>query len=142
MLKPLGHRLLVQPDAQPDQTESGILLPQDHDHVPVSGTVVAVGPGGSQLRYQARQRAIKDCCEIVESALTQFGHLAALRIVRDEIAGLLGSSDPQREVQVGDRVAYPVECGLKVTEDGAEFVILNEDDVAVIVIEQPQEAVA
>jgi co-chaperonin GroES (HSP10) len=136
MLRPLGHRILVQPDAQPDTTASGLIIPQDSDHVPVSGTVVALGPGGSQVRYKARQRALQDCCEIIESAIRQWTAIAPLTLVRDEIAGLLGTSDPEREMAIGDRVAYAAEVGLKFTEDGAEYIVLNEDDVAVLVAEE------
>ncbi len=134
-LKPLQHRILVRPDDQPTETEGGLILIDTHDHVPVSGTVVSVGPGGSQLRYQVRQRAIKDCAEIVESALSTWGSTAALTLVRDEIAGMLGTSSPDRDVAVGDRVVFPAEVGYRVKEDGVEYLILNEDDVAVVVTE-------
>lgn len=135
MLRPTLHRILVQPDEQPEQTDSGIIMPQDRDHVPVSGTIVALGPGGSQARYQVRQRAIRDCCEVIESTIRSFGNIAPLLIVRDEVAGMLGSSDPTREVQVGDRVVFPVEVGQKMTQDGVAYILLNEDDVAVVVEE-------
>lgn len=132
-MTPTGHRILVKPDPPPATSASDlIILPQDADHVPVSGTVVSLGPGGCLVRYQARQRAIRDCAEIVESTLTQFGNLAALLVVRDEIAGMIGTSDPVRELHVGDRVVFPAECGLAVNEDGADYIILNEDDVAAV----------
>jgi co-chaperonin GroES (HSP10) len=140
MLKPLGHRVLISPDATPEQSESGLVLPQDRDHVPVSGTVVALGPGGSQMRFSARQRAIHDCAQIIESAIHQWGAIACLTLVRDEIAGLLGSSEPAREIAVGDRVAFPANLGLDVTHDGQDYVMCHEDDVAVLVEEA--EAVA
>lgn len=135
-LRPLGHRILVQPDEQPGQTVGGIILPEDRDHVPVSGTVVALGPGGPQLRYKARQRAIQDCLEIIESAISQWSAIAPLTLVRDEIAGRLGTSDPEREVAVGDRVAYAAEVGLLFQEDGHDYIVVNEDDVAVIAAEE------
>lgn len=131
-MRPVGHRILVKPDPQPDTTDSGIVLPQDHDHVPVSGTVCAMGPGGSQVRYQARQRALRDCCEIIESSIRTFGPLSALMLARDEMAGLIGTSDPVHELHVWDRVVFPAEVGLTVTEDGETYVILNEDDVAAV----------
>lgn len=134
--RPTGHRILVLPDEQPDASIGGIVLPQDHDHVPVSGTVVALGPGGSQMRYAARQRAVHDCCEVLESQIQRFGAMAALTLLRDEIAGLIGTSCPEREIQVGDRVAYPDDAGLKLTEDGQVYILLNEDDVAVVITEE------
>lgn len=134
-LRPTGHRILVLPDTPPEVTATGLVLPQDRDHVPVSGTIVALGPGGSAIRFKARQRAIKDCCEILESAVQQFGAISPLLVVRDEIAGMLGSSAPDREVAVGDRVAFAAEVGLKVEADGQAYILLNEDDVAVVATE-------
>lgn len=134
-MRPLGHRIFVKPDTQPDTSDSGLVLPQDRDHVPVSGTVISVGPGGDQMRFRARQRAIKDCCEAIEGVIQTFGHLSALIVAREHVAALLGTSEPEREIHVGDRVAYPMESGLRLTEDGEEYIILNEDDVAVIVEE-------
>jgi co-chaperonin GroES (HSP10) len=131
-LKPVGHRIAVIPDTQPDTTASGLILPEDRDHVPVSGTVVALGPGGSQIRYRARQRAIRDCCEILESTMRTFGNLACLTLARDEMAGMLASTDPEREMHIGDRVAFAAEAGLTVTMDGQPYIVLCEDDVAVL----------
>lgn len=131
-LLPTGHRIIVKPDAPPELSASGLILPDDRDHVPVSGTVIAVGPGGSRIRFQARQRALRDAAEILESTISQFGNLAPLMIARDEIGGMIGSRDPEHELRVGDRVVFPAECGLAVTEDGADYVILNEDDVAAV----------
>lgn len=135
-LRPTAHRILVQPDTPPEETATGLVLPQDRDHVPVSGTVVALGPGGSAIRYKARQRGIKDCLEVVESALRNYPVLTPLLLVRDEIAGLLGSSEPEREVAVGDRVAFAAEVGLKVDVEGQDYILLNEDDVAVVATEE------
>ena len=135
-IRPLGNRILVKPDAQPDQTDSGLILPNDHDHVPVSGTVVELGPGGSTMRYQARQRALKQCLEVMDAATQRYGGMPPLQVVRNQISGLLGTGDPVRDVQVGDRVAYPAECGLDVTVDGAPYVVLSEDDVAVVANEE------
>lgn len=42
-LRPLGDRVLVIPDAKREQTDSGIILPQDRLDPDVSGVVAAVG---------------------------------------------------------------------------------------------------
>ncbi len=136
MLKPLGHRILVKPDAPPEETASGLILPQDHDHVATSGVVVATGPGGSLVRYKARQRAIKDCLEIANSAVQRYGLLMKATEVRDEIAGMLNTPDPEHDVKVGDRVAFAAEVGLIFHEDGEEYITLNEDDVVVLVSDE------
>lgn len=140
-LRPLGHRILVKPDAQPERSGSGLILPQDHDHIPSSGTVVALGEGGPQGKYRARQRALQMALDVIVECEETFNFPASLQVCRENVARLLGSADPQREIQVGDRVAYAVEVGLKLVEDGTEYIILNEDDVAVLVADE-QEAAA
>lgn len=135
-LRPIGHRVLVLPDAQPETSASGIVLPQDRDHVPVSGSIAAMGPGGDRLRFDARQRAIADCLEFIDSAIRSFGTIAPLLVVRAEVAGLQGSAHPERALHVWDRVVYPAEAGLRVTEDGQDYILLNEDDVVAIATEE------
>jgi hypothetical protein len=92
------------------------------------------------MRYAARQRAITDCAQIVESTIRQWGAIACLALVRDEIAGLLGTSEPEREIAVGDRVAFPAHLGLDLTHDGQDYVMCHEDDVAVLVAETEEQA--
>ena len=135
-IRPLGHRILVRPDAQQDETDSGLILPADRDHVATSGTVVECGPGGSLLRYRARQQGIRDCCEFVESMIHRFSAIAPLLMLRDEMAGLLGTTAPGRDLCVGDRVAFPDDVGHRTNIDGEEYIVLNEDDVAVVVAEE------
>jgi co-chaperonin GroES (HSP10) len=130
VLKPLGHRILIQPDEAP-QYDGLILLPEHRDHISTSGTVIALGPGGSKVRYDARQRAFREALEIIKDGYS---------IDQNRILARIGTPDPVREVAVGDRVAFDSESGLKIAENGVEYLILNEDDVVVIVNET--EAVA
>jgi chaperonin GroES len=44
-IKPLSDRVLVQPDAAEEKTESGIIIPDTAKEKPQRGTVVAAGPG-------------------------------------------------------------------------------------------------
>lgn len=44
-IKPLGDRVLVQPDVAEEKTASGIIIPDTAKEKPQRGTVVAVGPG-------------------------------------------------------------------------------------------------
>jgi co-chaperonin GroES (HSP10) len=125
MLKPLGHRILVQPDAPAEETDSGLVLPQDRDHIPMSGTVVAVGNGPAR-DAKIRAAAIKRCISMVEDV----DEVAALRAYLAEAERFADS------LAVGDRVAYPIECGSVLTEDGISYIVLNEDDVVVLVTEQ------
>ncbi len=44
-IKPLGDKVLVQPNTSTDQTAGGIVLPDTAKERPQEGKVVAVGPG-------------------------------------------------------------------------------------------------
>jgi chaperonin GroES len=44
-IKPLGDRVLIQPDVAEEKTQSGIIIPDNAKEKPQRGTVVAVGPG-------------------------------------------------------------------------------------------------
>ena len=45
-LKPLGDRVIVQPNDEDEQrTASGLVIPDTAKEKPVTGTVLAVGPG-------------------------------------------------------------------------------------------------
>lgn len=128
MIRPTGHRILIQPDAQPEH-EGAILLPQHRDFIATSGTVVAIGPRGSKVRWEARQRAIREVVEM----LREQGGVSSLW--QTEILKLVGTPDPEHEVRVGDRVAFDSESGLRLSENGVEYLIMDEDDVVVIVEE-------
>jgi co-chaperonin GroES (HSP10) len=133
MIRPTGHRVLIQPDEQPEQS-GDILLPQHREFVSTSGTVIAIGPRGSRIRWEARQRAIREVVEL----LREQGGVSSLW--QNELLKLIGSPDPEHEIRVGDRVAFDSESGLRLFQDGIEYLILDEDDVVVIVEES--EAVA
>lgn len=128
MIRPTGHRILIQPDEQPEQ-DGSILLPQHRDFIATSGTVVAIGPRGSKVRWEARQRAIREVVEFLRNN----GGVSSLW--QTEILKMIGTPDPEHEIRVGDRVAFDYESGLRLTENGIEYLIMNEDDVVVIVEE-------
>ena len=44
-IKPLGDKVLVQPNTSSDQTAGGIVLPDTAKERPQEGKVIAVGPG-------------------------------------------------------------------------------------------------
>ena len=44
-IRPLDDRVLIKPDVPEDRTASGIYLPEGAKEKPITGKVVAVGPG-------------------------------------------------------------------------------------------------
>ena len=140
MIRPTSHRILIQPDEQPER-DGLIELPQHLEFVATSGTVIAIGPRGSKVRYEARQRALRDAASAIEQLDFVDGILRSTKAaILNGVLKLIGTSDPEHELHVGDRVAFDSESGLRITENGTEYLILNEDDVVVIVDES--EAVA
>lgn len=45
VLKPLDDRIVLQPDVADEKTASGIYLPESAKEKPLTGKVIAVGPG-------------------------------------------------------------------------------------------------
>ena len=125
MLQPLGHRVLVRPDVQPDQSASGLILPDDRDHVPVSGQIVALGQGGSLVRFKARQRGLV-------AAINALKDVAAPADLVARVQALADTPDPLREIAVGDYVVFPAEVGHIIDHNGEQFILVNEDDVAAL----------
>jgi co-chaperonin GroES (HSP10) len=132
-LRPLGHRILVQPDAPSTESAGGLILLETRHHVPVSGTVVAVGDGLARDQ-RIRQAAIARCTGIVEELAEQFPNSTEYaNALRDEMGRYrcqAGQMEPG--VHLGDTVAFPAQVGMTVTEDGQAYIILNEDDVIVV----------
>ncbi len=44
-LKPLGDKIIVEPEKEEEKTKSGIVLPDTAKEKPQKGKVIAVGPG-------------------------------------------------------------------------------------------------
>jgi co-chaperonin GroES (HSP10) len=132
--QPLGHRILIKPDEQATESASGLILPDDRDHVPVSGTVIAVGLGPKRDQ-RVRLASISRCIAIVDE-LAEMGvrepqeYRTELERYRNEVERFEGS------LQVGDRVVYPEESGLLVTDDDRPFIVMQEDEVAIVAIEE------
>jgi len=142
-VRPVTGHLHVKPDPHPTMTEGGIYIPDSvSDTPPMSGVVVAMGASEPEARHKARQRGILDCLEVVESAMQTWGHTATLKLVRDEMAGFLGTP-PERDVQIGDRVIFPFDRGYEVVlgeDTDQSTVIIREADVLAVC--QPEAQVA
>src|SRR3990167_4016005 len=143
-VRPVTGHLHVKPDPHPTMTDGGLYIPESiADTPPMSGIVIAIGSSEPDARHRARQRGILDCLEVVESAMQTWGHTATLKLVRDEMAGFIGTAPPERDVRVGDRVIFPFDRGYElVLGEKAEgsTVIIREADVLAVC--QPEAQVA
>jgi len=55
-LKPLGDRVIVQPEQAESKTSTGIILPDSAQEKPMTGKVIAVGPG--ELNDEGERTAV------------------------------------------------------------------------------------
>lgn len=135
-LLPLGNRILVQPDAQPEKTDSGIVLPGDRDHVPTSGVIVAVGDGparDARIRAAVIARCMAIVLEMADQARVADPEAHDLVTdMTDELRRYKNQAEQFDSLKVGDRVVYPAEVGLVVQQDGTDYIILNEDDAVAV----------
>lgn len=129
-IRPTGHRILVKPDEQRTETDSGLVLLQDRHHIPVSGTVVAIG-SGPLWAAQLKREILKDVRDIIEGTGEIFPNDggAPFNILRDEIGRYAQRMPYASELQVGDRVIFPTTSGHNLTLDGEDLIELVEDDV-------------
>jgi co-chaperonin GroES (HSP10) len=138
-LIPHGFTILIEPDPQPEQTDSGlILMPEDRTHIATSGIVVAVGKGSKRL-WEARQKAYQLARRVTLDTVKLWfagGFQDALQEIETDLNALVATSAPAPSVQVGDRVVFAAEAGLTVQDDGKDYILLEEDRVVIVVEEE------
>ena len=64
-VKPLGDRVLVKQDEEPQMSEGGIYLPEAAKEAPQWGTVVRVGLGKSLENGEYRPLAVKEGDKVI-----------------------------------------------------------------------------
>ena len=53
-IKPLADRVLIEPKPAEEKTASGLFIPDTAKEKPLAGTVVAVGPGTSEVKMEVK----------------------------------------------------------------------------------------
>lgn len=51
-IKPIADRVVVEPKAAEEKTASGLYIPEAAKERPLQGTVIAVGPGTSEVKME------------------------------------------------------------------------------------------
>ena len=64
-ISPLGDRVLVRQDDEPQKTEGGIYLPETAKEAPQYGTVVCTGPGKLLENGQTRELTVKEGDKVI-----------------------------------------------------------------------------
>jgi chaperonin GroES len=53
-IKPLADRVLIRPDKAEEKTAAGLFIPETAKEKPLAGTVVAAGPGTSEVKMEVK----------------------------------------------------------------------------------------
>lgn len=133
MITPLANRVLIKPDKAPDQTASGLHIPDNASSVKdfeMAGTVVKVGTGPASA-HRVRAAMIARFRAIVEEAwlaVDDVSHHGAAITLR------LDALDAQNlsEIAPGDHVAFPYTAGTVVELDGERYLLMPEDQIVAI----------
>jgi chaperonin GroES len=78
-LKPLGDRLVVEPQEQEEMTASGIILPETAKERPQKGKVIAAGPG--RMGEEGKERIPMD---VKEGDLVLYAKYAGTEVKIDD----------------------------------------------------------
>ena len=62
---PLGDRVLVKQEDEPQKTEGGLYLPDSAQEAPQWGTVVRIGPGKLLENGEVRRLAVKEGDKVI-----------------------------------------------------------------------------
>ena len=122
-LRPLRDRVLIQPEASPTQTASGLHL-IEHWKPEQMGTVIAVGRAAHPNRADAITLA-----ELLENA--SYGPNSAPRRAAGLLRQLAGPLPAA--VMPGDQVIFGWNVGQEIFVENERYFLMREDDICAIV---------
>jgi chaperonin GroES len=118
VLRPLGDRVLIKPEPNPDQTESGLWL-SEHRKPEEAGTVVAVGTPVHPRKAEVEELA--RACELDADCNPDVADVLRSLVVREPV------------VRVGDYVLFSWAAGQELTIEDERFLLLRESDILCVV---------
>lgn len=132
MLRPLGHRLIIKPEADAAISKGGIHIPQTADKKPtMSGTVISVGRGPATA-HRVRQYTLAQVIDKLQEVAERVPSAALKREFEDEIARMAVEDVSFSEVKEGDYVCFAFTSGSNMNVDGEPYIVLSEDDVEAV----------
>jgi len=119
-IEPCGTKVLVKPDELKEQTQGGIIIPDQvkdrHEMAACYGYVVAIGPDCFKHTTAITERLIDGEWKQVERKTTGYAGAFA---------------------EEGDRIAFAPHSGAQSTgEDGDAYWIIHDDDITALVSKQ------
>ena len=126
MLRPIGNRILVKPEANDETTDSGLIL-VEHRKPPVMGTVIAVGSCAHPLAAEAE--ALSD--KLMERAIP-YDDVVDHELF-DAAQMLLDVTRKEPLVKAGDLVVFSWTAGREVTINDDLYLMMTEDDILAVI---------
>ena len=124
-LRPLNDRVLIKPHVNPDETESGLILPDKRadKYAEMQGTVVAVGRATHPRKAEAEALADKIEADQIDALSNAWRE--GCRLLRDLV---------RREpiVKEGDDVLFSWSVGQEITIDDERYLLMREDDLLAV----------
>ena len=126
-MRPIGPRVLIKPEAQAEQTESGLAL-VEHRKPATAGTVVATGVMTHPLRADALQMAsrLRNCVEVCDP------DEISPDVLEQAASLVLSATAREPEVKPGDYVLYSWQSGQELQVDDETYIILREDEILAV----------
>lgn len=128
-LRPLHDRVLIKPEKNPEQTESGLWL-SEHKKPEQTGTVVAVGACEHPRRAEAECMA-----QAVETVTTEF--MSGAAILHQAAALLRGLTPAAPLVKEGDYVVFGWNVGQEIRIDDDTYLLMRETDILCVLEGEP-----
>jgi|GEM_PF-175648 len=128
-MRPIGDRVLIRPEAQAEETDSGLAL-VEHKKPATAGTVVSVGTGEHPLRKEAAD-LVPVLDEIKDLLYSEHGgYQTDLSQVTDV---LLKATQRVPEVKPGDYVVFSWQAGQELWVDDEQLLIMRESDILAVI---------
>ena len=133
-IRPTGHKVLVKPDAAPDTSAGGLVVPESARREPaMSGVVVAVGDGPASA-HRVRAATITACVDRIVRLddSDDDGICEGLACALESLRSFAAACTDLSEVHPGDRVCFPYTAGQRLQVDEETYFVMQEDDITAV----------
>ena len=131
---PLANRVLIKPDPPPEQTASGLHIPDNatrEKDFEMSGIVVRTGTGPASAQ-RVRDAMITQFHKLIDTVADSTPSTGVCAVLKRELARMRLEAVNLSEIHPGDHVAFPYTAGTVLEADGVRHLLMNEDQVVAI----------
>jgi co-chaperonin GroES (HSP10) len=134
VITPLANRVLIKPDPPPEQTASGLHIPDNASSTKdfeMAGTVVKVGNGPASA-HRVRAAMIARFHKLIDVNTLLFEDHFYVLDMHARLNALEAQTQNLSELAPGDHVAFPYTAGTVVELDGERYLLMPEDQIVAI----------